>query len=76
MSHLYSPVTEGYEVLFADPFRDKARSILASIDVDGPVDPPFDSSNAEADRDSRAYASPAEMDFAADREWGRRHINV
>lgn len=56
------------EDLFADALKAKVQHIL-STPYDGPVDPPFDASNAEADRDSRAYASPAECDRVAGRHY-------
>lgn len=63
------------EDLFADALKAKVAHIM-STPYDGPVDPPFDASNAEADRDSRMQSSDRDADFAADREWGRGHINV
>lgn len=56
---------------------DACEARYGPIDWDAlPTDPPFDATYAELEREDRAWASDADADFAADREWGRRHINV
>lgn len=61
MTDLYAQATEGYEVLFG-------QSPAAAPEE------PFDATDAELAAEDRAFASAAEMDFAADREWGRRGL--
>lgn len=81
MTALYSPATEGYEVLFPGEQATRILDRARQAELDGPpvrnLDaPPFDATYAELEREDRAWSSAAEQDFAADREWGRRHLNV